>query len=187
MKKIVIIFIIILNSFNVQCQEFKGYVVTNENDTIKCKFIIETNLFNKNIAYFNYIRRKITIVNELNEKVTYKPYELISFNVEYNGDNKFISVQNDNYSRFFHEVLEGKISLLVIYERSMSQYRVGDTPYYYLLKDNILTDLSLGGHRNEIGVLFEDYPQLHKDWMDKKYKTKDYVDVIKKYNEYFKN
>lgn len=188
MLKKIALFVLIFNCFTIYSQNVDGYVVTNENDTIQCKILISKNRSNLHQLDLAQLRRKVTILNKNNEKVTYRPFELISINFEKNNEYfKLISIQDDDYKRFFREINSGKISHLVVYEESLSQYSRADMGFDYLYKDGTLTDISEVNIRNAVGVLIKDYPSLHKDWMDKKFKTQHYLEVIKLYNEYYKN
>ncbi len=189
MLKKIVLFILIFNCFTIYSQNVDGYVVTNENDTIQCKILINKNRSNIHHQLdLAHLRRKVTILNINNEKKTYRPFELISINFKKNDENfKFISVQDDDYKRFFREINNGKISHLVIYEESLSQYSHVDMGFNYLYKNDILTDMYIGNVREVVGDLIKDYPALYKDWKDKKYKTDQYLEVIKLYNEHYKN
>ena len=61
---------ILLYPLLVNSQKFDGYVVTNTNDTINCKYFVPTNMFDKTLLEVAAIRDEISIYSK-GEKVKY--------------------------------------------------------------------------------------------------------------------
>lgn len=188
MKKITLIlffyfFAIISNAQG----RFNGYVVTNSNDTIKCTFSLEMNIFDKTLFYDSSLSKRAKIFKQNGEKVKYKPTELktIFITGPKQGDYKFVSISEDK-NHFFHEIISGKISYYIIYEGNLS----GGFPYQrlFILKDGKLARMDGFSRRKTLGEFIFDYPELHQKWMDSNnyYKIDQFDDVIKTYNEHFK-
>jgi len=173
-------------------QNIDGYYVTNENDTIKCKFEFIPRKFDELKDYMLFhkflysIKKKVTVLLENGEKKTFKPTDIKLFNIKKKDFEyyKFVSLKEDT-KNFYEEVFTGKIS--VYYSHWSS-----DAPKQtYYLKDGSLysRETNLGNFRNWIGKLIEDNPDLYSRWMDsdKYYQKKEVFDVIKIYNVDFLN
>ena len=178
--------ILLLNFFVLICNaqgRFNGYVVTNSNDTIKCTFSLEMNIFDKTLFYDSSLSKRAKIFKENGEKVKYKPTELKTIFVTgpKQGDYKFVSLEQDN-EHFFHEKIKGKLSYYIIYKGNLQGGFPFEIPYF--LKDNKLYENYYT--RKEIGELIADYPELYDKWMDKKNKVSQ-IDIINEYNTYFKD
>jgi hypothetical protein len=191
MKKVLLflLLIVINNSYSQKFDGFKGFVVTNSFDTIKCKFESISNIFHKNIFVPGNVRNNVKIINEKGEKRKYKPFEIISFTItgtdRGDGDFKFISTRTDNYNHFYHEVCAGKISLFRIYNQDGY---ANETSRDIFIKDGEIKDIGLFSYRADMGVLISDFPELHIKWIDSNnyYKLNQYEKVIKLYNQNFK-
>lgn len=186
MKKNLILLFYFIFIFTSQGQKFNGYVVTNENDTINCKFFVGTNFIYKKMFYPSSVKRKVKILNNKGEKITYKPHELISFciNETDRGSYKFVSIQADNYRDFFHVAIEGKITLLYTYIQNMDS---SETPREYYYKNYELYETDWIDQRNQFGLLIKDNKELYEKWMDSNnfFKLRQIPEVIKLYNESF--
>ena len=184
MKNLIAIFTIIIFNLASQAQgRFNGYVVTNSNDTIKCKFSLEMNIFDDSLFYDSGISKRAKIFKENGEKVKYMPSELktVFITGPKQGDYKFVSLEQDK-EHFFHEIVKGKLSFYVIYKGNLR----GGFPFQmpYFLKDGKL--YSNLNSRKSFGELIKDYPQLFEKWMDRKNKVSQ-IDIITEYNTYFKD
>ena len=107
-------FLLLLPVF-VHSQKFGGYVVTNSNDTINCKFFIGTNDTRLNVYT---IKDKVKILTDKGEELKYSSRDLKSFLVKGTkfGDLKFVSLKYDDYERFYHEVNAGKLTFYRFYK-----------------------------------------------------------------------
>jgi len=161
MKKFLILFLI---SVSIYSQKYHGYVVTNSNDTIKCNFKVQTNMFNDDIYYPS--SRTIITLNGAGEKVKYKPDQLKSYYLQ--GPNiknyKFVSLNEDDNKIFYHEVQKGKISLYYYYDPNIN----GGDPIktVFVLKDGQLIKVKGGKMREKIGVFLTDYPDVYTTWIN---------------------
>jgi hypothetical protein len=188
MKRILFVFSIVILSIKVQAQQrFNGYVVTNANDTIKCRFSLEMNIFNDSLFYDSGISKRAKIFKENGEKVKYMPTELktIFITGPKQGDYKFVSLEQDK-NHFFHEKIKGKLSYYIVYKGNLQGGFPLQTPYF--LKDGKLSEISGFSARKKFGELIIDYPELYEKWIDSNnyYKLGEFPEVIQLYNEHFK-
>ena len=190
MKTIVLFFLLLsVNLF--YGQNLGGYYVTNENDTIKCKFDVQTNTFDSLIFYQTSVQKKVKIILSNGEKLKYKPLEIKSFFIEKtkSGNYKFVSLDIDP-DYFYQEILIGRISIFYNYTYNMQS---GGLPIRrtYFLKDTEFSsrETAFFNFRNWFGKFIEDFPELYQKWMDSDnyYKKNDVYEVIKIYNEHFNN
>jgi hypothetical protein len=189
MKKIFTSITILIFGLNTYAQQrFNGYVVTNSNDTIKCKFSLEMNIFDQTLFYDSGISDRAKIFKENGEKVKYMPSELktVFITGPKQGDYKFVSLKADNYKHFYHEIIVGRLSYYVLYKGNLS----GGFPHEksFVLKENKLVALDGFSRRKTFGELIVDYPELHQKWMDSNnyYKIDQMDEVLRLYNEHFK-
>ena len=188
MKKIIFVLITVVFCLNIQAQQrFNGYVVTNANDTIKCRFSLEMNIFNDSLFYDSGISKRAKIFKQNGEKVKYMPTELktVFITGPKQGDYKFVSLEQDK-EHFFHEKIKGKLSYYVVYKGNLQGGFPLETPYF--LKDGNLLEIKGFSVRKKFGELIKDYPELYEKWMDSNnyYKVGQFPEVIQLYNEHFK-
>ena len=182
MKKLLILLLISLSAYS---QKYHGYVVTNSNDTIKCKFRVQTNLVNDNIYYPS--SRTIVTLNDAGEKTKYKPNQLKSYYLQ--GPNirnyRFVSLKEDNNKSFYHEVLKGKICLYYLYEPNMS----GGDPIktIYILKEGKLNKIKGLGLRKKVGEFLIDYPEVYETWINsnQSFDIDQMEYIVELYNKHF--
>lgn len=174
----------------VNAQKFSGYVVTNENDTIKCSFDVQTNLFDKTMFYQTSVLKNVKITNEKGEKAKYYPNQLKSFLIKNtkSGDYRFVSINADKYKNFYQEVIIGKIS---VYRSYTANAQLGAAPVekmVYLKGDKLSNEAGIFNFRSWFGKFIEDYPELYQKWMDSDnyYKKNQVFEVVNLYNEHFK-
>jgi hypothetical protein len=188
MKNIIIAFVFIIFNFTVNAQRFNGYVVTNSNDTIKCKFSLEMNMFDKTLFYDSGISDRAKIYKENGEKAKYMPTELktVFITGPKQGDYKFVSLKEDK-EHFFQEILAGRLSYYVLYKGNLQGGFPLEKPY--LLKEGKLLRIDGFSRRKTLGDLIIDYPELYEKWMDSNssYKINQIEEVIKIYNTHFEN
>src|SRR6218665_1472489 len=169
-------FLLLLPLF-VHSQKFDGYVVTNANDTIKCKYFVPTNPFSEKLLSVGRIHDKIKILSNKGETIEYTTKDIKSFLVKGTkfGDLKFVSLTYDGFLRFYHEVQVGRLLFYRYYiEGSAMVVGIG-----YGLKDEKFVELQGPDIRERLGELIADYPELHDKWMDGKkyYKAKQLEEV----------
>jgi hypothetical protein len=171
----------------IHSQKFDGYVVTNANDTINCKFFVPTNVINKRIVTIAAIYDKVKILTDKGETKEFTTKELKCFLIKATkfGDLKWVSLKYDNYERFYHEVQSGRLMFYRFYKEGTGiVIGIG-----FGLKDDQFVELQGPEFRERLGAFISDYPELYTKWMDsnKYYKPKQLEEVIKLYNEHFKN
>lgn len=179
------VFLLLLPVF-AHSQKFDGYVVTNANDTINCKYFVPTNPFSEKLLSVARIHDKIKILNNKGETIEYTTKDIKSFLIKGTkfGDLKFVSLKYDNHERFYHEVQTGRLIFYRFYkEGSGMVIGIG-----FGLKDEKFVELQGPDVRERLGEFIVDYPELYTKWMNpKSYKVNKLEEVIKLYNEHFKN
>lgn len=169
-------------------QNFKGYYVTNQLDTINCVFEINEVLFDRNKFDPQTVRNNIRINKENNQSLKFKPNDILSFFIENaNSKNyKFVSIPNHNY--FYHEIIKGKLSYYKVYLNNSGGV-LGSlaSQSLYLFKDEKLTEINPLNLRKGLSKQIIDYPELHEKWnnSNKYYRLDQFEEVIKLYNDYF--
>jgi hypothetical protein len=190
MKKLLIVFVIIILSSNIYGQNYKGYYVTIKNDTIKCDFDIFVNLFDSKKFDPQTVRNKIKIINNSGDKLKFKPNEIKSFFISNtnSGVYKFVSIADHNY--FYHEIIKGKLSYYKVYLNN-SGGALGSliSEQLYLLKEGKLIEINPLNLRKGLSKQIEDCPDLNQKWIDsdKYYKLNEFEEVVKLYNKHFNN
>jgi hypothetical protein len=179
---------ILLFSSLVHSQKFDGYVVTNANDTIRCKFFVQTNLFDTTMFYPNSVKNKVKIFSN-GQKIKYEPNQIKSFYITGTkfGDYKFISLPQDGYKHFYHETIVGKISFYKIYLDNLN----GGFPQHreVFVKEKKIQNIRSLSFRKDFGELIKDYPELYSKWIvgNDNYKLSQVFEVIQEYNKFFEN
>ncbi|WP_309614434.1 hypothetical protein [Flavobacterium sp.] len=184
MKKFLILFLV---SVSIYSQKYHGYVVTNSNDTIKCKFKVQTNLFNDDIYYPS--SGTIITLNDSGEKTKYKPNQLKSYYLQ--GPNiknyRFVSLKEDKNKAFYDEIQKGRICMYYHYKPN---YGGGDPiRTIYVLKEGIFEKISGLATRKKFGEYIEDYPELYQRWMNsnKSFDIESMDYVVELYNKHFES
>lgn len=190
MNKKILFFLLFVNF--IYGQNLEGYYVTNDNDTIKCKFEFTVKKFELTKDYIKFqmflssLQKKVVVILENGEKLTFKPLEIKVFNIKKADfeNYKFVSLKNDT-SSFYEEYITGKISVYYLHWSKDAPKRT------YYLKGNELKsrEINFFNFRNWIGELISDEPELYSRWMDsdKYYQKNEVFDVIKMYNLIFFN
>ncbi len=190
MKKSLIIFVLLVLCSNIYGQNFDGYVVTNENDTIRCKFFVETNLINNKIFYATSVYSKVKILTYKGEKIKYSPIDLKCFliNGTTDGNFKFVSFKYDNYKHFYHEVVGDRLSYYRLYNKNNSYTAVNQTYKEFIYKDDTFLELGMFNTRKNLAELIKDNQEIYNKWMDENgyYKLKDAFNIINQYNNMYK-
>jgi hypothetical protein len=186
MYKMRLLSFILLFPLFVQSQKFDGYVVTNKNDTINCKFFIKTNSADEKIPYPSSVCKKVKILSDKGGEIAFKPSQLKSFLIKgtKDCDLKFVSIKEDD-DQFYHELITGKLSLYKIYFTSMYGEEFSNG---VILKEGKLYKIAGFGLRKKFGELIKDYPELYDKWMNSEdYKLNQFQELVSLYNEHFKN
>jgi hypothetical protein len=189
LKKVIFVFISLLVNLNFYGQDYKGYYITKQNDTIKCGFDIFVNIFDSHKFDPQTVRNKIKIIDANGEMLKFKPNEINSFFIlqTNSGDYKFVSIANHNY--FYHEIIKGKLSYYKVYLNN-SGGALGKlaSERLYLYKNENLIEIDPLFLRKGLSKQIEDYSELHKKWIDSNnyYELNKFEEVIKLYNEHFK-
>ena len=148
----------VLISIVTNAQKFNGYVVTNANDTINCRFFIKTNPTDEKIPYPSSVCKKVKILTDKGEEKAFKPSQLKSFFIKgtKDCDLKFVSLKEDD-DQFYQELIVGKLSLYKIYFTSMYGQEFSNG---VILRDRKLYKIAGFGIRKKVGELITDYPEL---------------------------
>ncbi len=181
-----LLLVILLATLSVQAQKFDGYVVTNANDTINCKFFIRTDAKDEKLPYPSSVCKKVKILSDKGEEMSFKPAQLKSFYISgtKDCDLKFVSLKEDD-DEFYQELIVGKLSLYKIYFTSMYGQEFSNG---VILKDGKLSKIAGFGLRKKFGELIKDYPELYDKWMNsEEYRLDQFQELVGLYNEHFKN
>jgi hypothetical protein len=187
--KNLIVLILALTASLASGQRFDGHVVTNANDTIKCKFFVATNSINRSIFQATSVYSKVKILTDKGEEITYYPKDIKSFYIEKTsqGDMKFVGIKEDGFQHFYHEVVGDRLSYYKLYHKSGGMH---PNAYYkeFVYKDGILLELGTKNTRKNFGDLIRDNKELYDYWIDPKgyYKVKDAFIAVNQYNRFFK-
>ncbi|MDI1257508.1 MAG: hypothetical protein PSV16_15550 [Flavobacterium sp.] len=170
-------------------QAFDGYVVTNESDTIHCKFFVQTNFINKNIFYATSVYKSVKILSDSGEKIKYYPKDIKCFFIKgtTDGDFNFVSFKEDGYKHFYHEVVKDRLSYYRLYTTQGTTF-ANAIFKEFVYKDNIFLELGLFNTRKNLANLINDNKVIYDKWMDEHgyYKLKDAFNIINQYNESYK-
>ncbi|WP_290842715.1 hypothetical protein [Flavobacterium sp.] len=144
-----------------------------------------TNPFDEKLVAIYSIHDKIKILTDKGETKKYTTKDLKSFLIKGTkfGDLKWVSLEQDGRKRFYHEVQAGRLMFYRFY-KGPPAIGIG-----FGLKDGKFVELQGRELRQRLGEFIADYPELHSKWMDsdKYYKPRELEDVIKLYNDHFKN
>ena len=190
MKTKIIFILFSLYSSIVFCQNFegfKGFLITNNNDTIQCTYSSISNIFKKSMFNPARLNNKVEIVKD-SIYTKYKPKDLKSFlitNPRGTGDFKFVSSQFDGYKHFYQEIAIGRISWYrTYYQDSYAMEHQLDV----LVKNNKKVKIGSFSRRKDLGAIIEDYPELYEKWMNSdNYKVHQFGLLLQLYNEHFEN
>ncbi|MBS7230248.1 hypothetical protein KHA90_04355 [Flavobacterium psychroterrae] len=189
MNKIIFSLVFCFISTIFYSQNYKGYYITNDDDTITCSFDIPVILFDSKKFDPQTVRNKINVITENGEKLKFKPNQIKSFFIKEtkNGNYNFVSIIDQNY--FYHEIIRGKLSYYKVYlNNSGGVLGYYASVKYFIIKDNNLTELNSMNLKKGLSKQIKDYPELDQKWMDSSnyYKVNQIEEVIELYNEHFK-
>lgn len=181
MKKTFLICFVLL-SFNLVSQVTQlndGYYVTNNNDTIKCKFKAKRASIGKKINFVNLFFDISVIENGINKN--FKPHEVKSFTVYDIKDTKYKFGSYINEILFVNILIEGCLTLGNVY--SYHRYDYSYIPITAIIKDGLVYRISSYNKKKTIEKLISDSPKILKKWTNKEYKSSDIEQLVKDYNE----
>ena len=190
MKRLSLFLFIIVFASSMNGQKSDGYVVTNVNDTIYCKFFAISNMLNQKTFFGTSVYNYVKILTEKGEKVKYYPKDIICFVVTgaTNGSFKFVGFKHDNYKHFYHEVVGDRLSYYRLYNRDNSYSGSNQTYKEYILKDDYFLELGMFNTRKNLAQLIKDNEEIYGKWMDENgyYKLRDAFNIINQYNNWYK-
>ena len=189
MKKLVVVFFVMIFGSISYGQRFDGYMVTNANDTINCKFFVDTNPFNRKMFHATSVYNRVKIGNEKGEKVKYYPKDIKCFLIKgtTDGDMTFVSFKEDGYKHFYHEVVKDRLSYYRLYHKhgGMSNNWIYKE---YVYKNNTFLQLGVLNTRKNLAELIKDNKEIYDKWTDENgyYKLRDAFNIINQYNDSYK-
>ena len=157
-----------------------GFYVTTNGDTITCQIVTTPTLMGE--INFSVLAKRLTVI-ENNEKKKFSPSDIQSFVVKDDQGTKhtFVSLRGDK-SRFFNEVIKGKLSLYNLYSNDLYDGSTIIMPI--MVKDDKIFYLNFINRRQIIGNLISDCPKLFKEWTETdKYSPKDKEAIVRAYND----
>lgn len=176
---LLLIFLVITLKVTAQTRIKDGLYTTTSGDTVVCKILTTPTITGK--IDFSSFSKKVTIV-QANEKIKFSPNEIKSFTVRDDEGigHTFVSLAGDN-SRFFNEVIKGRLSLYFLY--SAHPYDGSSSKIPIMVKDEKIVYLNVINSKQRIGNLIADCPELFKKWTETdKYSVKDREILVKAYN-----
>ena len=186
MKKFVLSLSALFATLAINAKEFEIYYVTPAMDTIACENItIPSNLFRSSLYHFDYLGEKIRLVDAEGRK-RFKPHDILGFtltDLESGETFKFISMAGEK-RLFYHEVVNGKISLYKTYSNHpYDGSMIIDT---HLVKDGVLIPLlGLTGRKAKAATVFEDNPEIAAKWEASKLDYYYLEELVREYNSSF--
>lgn len=149
-----------------------SYYVTNSDDTVTADIRIYTNIRGK--TDLSMLSKSI-IVEGVSETKKLKPADIKAFVItDFDSVYKFVSLPGEK-SRFFHEVVSGKLSFYKL-------YTPGNT-LPVMVKDGKLVYLNVINPKKRITELIADCPALLKEWDEgEKYTIRDREEIAQAYN-----
>lgn len=186
MKKTILLSFILL-SFNLVAQVAQlndGFYVSNDNDTIICKFNTHRAIVGRGIDVMELVCNISVIENGVNKR--FKAHEIKSFTVYDIKDRKYTFASYTGEDCFVKILEEGHISIGNVY--SYNPFSLSISTLTTLIKNGKVYRLNISNRKQIIGELISDYPELQKEWLyGKNYKSKDFDKLINDYNVYMKN
>ena len=177
-----------LISSSLKAEEFAGYYVTNNLDTVHCVFVLQK----KHGDFYDFsMLTKTVILGDQGGTKKFKPHEIVCFaiNIPNEGTYKFVSLKEDK-KQFFHEIINGKISLYKTYSRHPYDGSLTILPIAH--KDNQLVYLNVVNRKQRVSNLLKDNPVILEKWTATKsnawtgswFDTTEIEKYIREYNEF---
>ncbi|MGN7986060.1 hypothetical protein ACTJKC_01905 [Pedobacter sp. 22226] len=151
--KYTLLFLLSFLSLSALCQKNGSYYLTHAGDTIDCDIRAYTNLRGR--TELSAFSKSITVEGG-GETKKLKPRDIRAFVfVDVDTAYKFVTLPGDG-SRFFHEVVKGKLSFYKLY--------VPGNTLPVMVKGDKVVYLNVIGARKRIAGLIADCPGLLKEW-----------------------
>lgn len=189
MKKL--LFILLLTSNTLCAQDFSGYYITKNSDTIDCTIHLKRRLFYYND--FAQLIESVTLVDFEREKLFY-PGDILCFVLNVTNDKayRFVSIEGD-MKRFYHEIIKGRISLYKTYSYNAYDGSLEITPI--IMKGNKQFYLGMMNMKPRVAKFIGDNPAIMEKWKATEINlwTTNWSDtsklekIINEYNESAKN
>lgn len=186
MKKI--FFLLLIISSSLKAENFSGYYVTNNSDTVSCSFVLQKK--HKDFYDFSSVSNTVTLGDHEGIK-KFKPHEITCFviNIPEDGEYKFVSLR-ENRKLFFHEIINGKISLYKTYSRHAYDGSLAIIPIAH--KNNELVYLNVVNRKKRIANLLKDNSVVLEKWKATEsntltsswFDTSEIEKYIREYNEF---
>jgi len=188
-KKLLFVLLVVTFGFTTYGQKLEGYVVTNANDTIHCKFLVQTNMINNKIFYAASVYNHVKILTEKGEKIKYAPKDIKSFFIKNttDGNLKFVSFKEDGFKHFYHEVVNDRLSYYRLYH-TVGDFDPNSVYKEFVYKDHVFLQLGMLNTRKNLAEMIKDNKVIYDKWMDEHgyYKVKDAFNIINQYNDSYK-
>ncbi|WP_316845530.1 hypothetical protein [Pedobacter psychrodurus] len=170
--KYTLLFLLSFLSISAFCQRNGSYYVTHGGDTVDCDIGSYTNLRGR--TELSAFSRSITVEGDGGTKKL-KPRDIRAFVfLDVDTGYKFVTLAGDK-SRFFHEVVKGKLSFYKLY--------VPGNTLPVMVKGDKLVYLNVIGAKKHIAELIADCPELVKEWeAGEKYTVRDREEIVRAYN-----
>jgi hypothetical protein len=170
--KYTLLFLLFFSALSAFCQGSGSYYVTHAGDTVDCDIRSYANLRGK--TELSAFSRSITVEGDGGSRKL-KPADISAFVfVDVDTAYKFVTLPGDK-SRFFHEVVKGKLSLYKLY--------VPGNTLPVMVKGDKVVYLNVIGARKRIAELIADCPGLLKEWeAGERYTVRDREEVVRAYN-----
>lgn len=185
MRILIVFSLTMISITSVVANDYEGYYVTNNLDTIKCRIGLSENPFYKGVYLFQRISERVRLIDAEGRK-KFRPQEIAGFVLFLpDGDNcKFVSVPTDN-RYFYREMASGEITM---YFKYMSHpYDRGMITECVLFKNNVPVVLgymsSRRKQREKINLLLSDKPEVLAKWEAAEFSLDTLQEVIKEYNK----
>jgi len=176
----IILFTFIFLSLKASSQDNDGFYMTLNGDTVLCK--IEASHTRNGQINFSTLTKKVTVI-ENGEKKRFKSHDIRWFCIKNRRGEiyKFVSLVRDK-TRFYNEVINGRLSLYYSYTNSPYDGSIARLPI--MVKDDKIVYLNVVNPRQRIGNLISDCPDLYKEWQNgTNYTTEDKEGIVRDYND----
>ncbi|WP_339923702.1 hypothetical protein [uncultured Cyclobacterium sp.] len=176
--KFVLTTFLIFYVFNSFGQYHAGHIINNNGETLKCEIFLP-NYLNGQLNY-SALTKNITTKTETGI-IRYKPTDIkiAEIQLENNDKVRFMSIPEDK-KQFLQENEIGKLSYFTLHI-SNSGFAAP-----ILRKDGKLTYLNVVNKKKRVENMIADFPKLREDWNNNKYDFTELQNVVKLYNQHFK-
>lgn len=170
--KYTLLFLLSFLALSAFSQRSGSYYVTHAGDTVDCDIRSYTNLRGK--TELSAFSRSITVEGNGGSKKL-KPRDIRAFVfVDVDTAYKFVTIPGGG-SRFFHEVVKGKLSFYKLY--------VPGNTLPVMVKGDKVVYLNVIGAKKRLVELIADCPGLLKEWeAGEKYTVRNREEIVRAYN-----